>query len=556
MAAAFLLDQYLNKRLENLAQQVAGQEREALIEFVRSVDLYAYFLHFFPTSELTPEFAARCVAIQHGIGPILCALLPQLDKYGDGIPLFPSEKRNADWADFTLEKFGQLAMLRRLAHCERYGLTRSEIHSDNHISIHVLASDVESEDRKDHAWVIAKAYAERNALQDKLNSQLKGWALDRIDKYVGIWRDHFIQYESDTELHELYRQQVQSSLISSPEADSLPDDAIIGKHTFGEWKGIVITAVARAMLHISFATRLSARHTGQLDLRNLLTIHVRQDDLLSVWEQQIGVGDPETLGAISDVFMMTAAHAEEYYDHHDYPLPYNIRFGKYFALLPQFGQLGNACTFLVTELKRKYRKDWDRAVNLREKKFQEELYELLPEPCYLKGRSNVVIRDDKNTISTDIDAVLLDRGRNCIYLFQLKWFDIFGLRLNERQSKLKNLIETGSKWIERVEYWLRQTPRGEVLKALGFTQLSEHTAIRLVILTRNAARFSGSHCYDKRAAWFAWQKLCRVVGEGSESESPLESTWVEAMSSSDAVFTPKGECTQHDFQDLRVDIWE
>lgn len=137
MAAAFLLDQYLNKRLENLAQQVAGQEREALIEFVRSVDLYAYFLHFFPTSELTPEFAARCVAIQHGIGPILCALLPQLDKYGDGIPLFPSEKRNADWADFTLEKFGQLAMLRRLAHCERYGLTRSEIHSDNHISIHV-----------------------------------------------------------------------------------------------------------------------------------------------------------------------------------------------------------------------------------------------------------------------------------------------------------------------------------------------------------------------------------------------------------------------------------
>jgi len=99
MAAAFLLDQYLNKRLENLAQQVAGQEREALIEFVRSVDLYAYFLHFFPTSELTPEFAARCVAIQHGIGPILCALLPQLDKYGDGIPLFPSEKRNADWAD-------------------------------------------------------------------------------------------------------------------------------------------------------------------------------------------------------------------------------------------------------------------------------------------------------------------------------------------------------------------------------------------------------------------------------------------------------------------------
>ena len=556
LTVAARLDLYLYNWLDDLLRKNFGWEREALIELIRSADLHAYFQHFFAKPELTDQFASKCLSIQRGIGPLLCALLPKLEQYGDGIPLFPSTDATAAWADHTLDKTGQLAMLRRLAHGERYGLTRGEVHSNEHLSIHIVASNIEASDRKDLDWLTSNTLAHRTERQKYLDSQLRGWARDRIDQYVGIYMGHFICYDSDWELHQLYREQAESLLIASAEADTFPDDVVIGPRTFGEWKAIVITAVARAMLHLSFATRLSAKNTNRLNLRNLLTIHVRQEDLRVVWSQQTGITDDNELDEIADIFMLTTKHAEEYYSHCDYPLPYNIRFGKYFALLPQFGYIGNACTFLVTELKRKYRKEWDKAVNLREAKFQQDIYKLLPAPAYIRGKDNVIVRDGNRTNKTDIDAVLFDKACNCIYLFQLKWFDVFGLRLKERQSKLNNLLKA-EEWVDRVNLWVSNVSNRELFSYLG---LSKHLParsvdVRLIVLTRNGARFSGTHKYDERAAWISWPRLCRLVSENKTHPSPLEVAWHAAKTDADAEHQPSGECTEYSFPGLRIDVF-
>ena len=552
-----LLDDYLEHWLDIQLQNAAGHEQEALIELVRSADLHAYFLHFFNHPELTDKFVFECTCIRNGIGPILRAFLPKIEQFGDGIPLRPSTTELAAWADSTLAMTGQLLMLRRLAHIEHYGLVRCEVHSNDHVSIHIIGSDVENFDREDHAWMIAKALDDRGEHQESLNKQINGWARSRIDEYVGIWRDHFIRYESDIDLLNLYQEQATSSMIASPESEALPDESIIGARTFGEWKQIAVTAIARAMLHLSFATRLHTLTRDKLDLRNLLTIYVRHEDLRAVWSQQTGVVDDKGLEEIADIFMLTAKHADEYFFNHDFPLPYNIRFGKYFVLLPQFGYLSNAGTFLVTELKQKYRRDWDRAVNQREGKFRQDLYALLSEPNYTQGRENLKIMNALGGVETDIDAALLENTGNCLYLFQLKWFDIFGYSLKERQSKLSNLLKA-NKWVEQVDQWVSSVSHTELFSRLGLKELRSvpgSLTIRLVVLTRYTARFSGTHQYDERAAWVSWPKLYRLVNENEGHPSPLDVAWHAAKTDGAIEYRPSGKLSEYVFPDFRVDVY-
>lgn len=557
LTAAILLDRYLEGWLDDILENNKGHEQEALIELVRSVDLHAYFQHFFDPADLGPALRQQCLFIEKGVGPILHAFLPKLDQFGDGIPWLPSNGKTAAWADRTLSEAGQLAMLRRLAHCEHYGLVRCEIHSEAHVSIHILVKDQEAEDARDHAWLISRQLDHRAEYQARLNQQMQGWARDRIDQYVSIHMDHFIQYDSDRDLHKLYQDQAYSSLIISPEADALPDESIIGPRTFGEWKMLTITAVARAKLHLSFATRLGATHRDKLNLRNLFTVPVRYEDLQAVWSQQTGITDTEGLDEIADIFLLTPRHAKEYYSSYDSPLPYNIGFGRYFALLPQFGYIGNTCTFLVTELKRKYRKDWDKAVNQREAKFQQDLYALLPEPRYIRGRENVTLRSSNGSTATDIDAVLLDTTANCLYLFQLKWFDIFGLGLKERQSKLTNLLKA-NKWVDQVSSWVSTLSQRELFIRLGLHKHLPSTTVevQLFVLTRNSARFSGPHKYDERAAWIAWPRLVRLVAESSDHPAPLEGAWLTAKEDIHQKYQPSGEYTEYKFPDLQVDVHE
>lgn len=553
--AATFLDERLQDLLSKQLQNFVGHEQEAVIELVRSADFHAYLLHFFK-QELTTESYARYKSITLGIGPALCAFLPKLEQYNDGIPWRPSNSRYSSWSDTLLKTLGEFTMLRRLANCERYGLVSCDIHSESHISIRVINRDLESIDRIDQAWLVAKNLEKYKKQLEHINKQLKGWALKRIDKYVDTHMSHFIRYDSDWDLLDLYQQLAYFTLMESAEADALPDEAVLGPRTFGEWKKIAISGIARAQLHLSFATRLSAQNR-KLNLRNLLTIYVRHDDLRAIWQEQTGVIDDEQLAEISDAFMLTATHANEYFSNFDYPLPYNIRFGRYFALLPQFGYLNNAGAFLVNELKRKYRRDWDTAVNQRELKFQKELYALLPTSNYSSGRANFKIIGASGRVETDIDAIIFEKSSNSLYLFQLKWFDVFGHSLKERQSKLTKLLEA-TEWIERVHRWLSNTPKDKFCSLLAIKDHNSHISplkIHLVVLTRYTAKFSGSHKYDERAAWISWPSLCRRLEENIKTASPLEKALMPKKIDEQKVHRSQNNKIEFNFPGLRVDLY-
>ena len=96
-----------------------------------------------------------------------------------------------------------------------------------------------------------------------------------------------------TRVTKLYQEQAYSSLITClTGSGSLPNESIIGPRTFGEWKMLTITAVARAVItSFHFASLLVAKNRDTLNLRNLPTVPVRYEDLRAVWSQQTRVTD-------------------------------------------------------------------------------------------------------------------------------------------------------------------------------------------------------------------------------------------------------------------------
>lgn len=554
MTAFEILDRYIESRIADLLKQCEKREREALIEFVRSCDLHTYFLHFSAPETLESEWQLRCAFIKLGLSPILKAFLPTLEQYGDGIPWSPSSENNAAWADNILFEMGKLVNLRRLAYCETDGLVSCNVISKEHLFITVLGENSEVLDRTDQTWLIQTELEKNREITNALNTASLGWARNRIDKYVDTDLDWFIRYDSDIDLLNLYWDIARISFIESPESESLPDDAKIGPRSFGEWKNLAIMATGRTTLHLSFATRLSSLRK-HLDLRNLLTIFVRQEDLQSVWSQQTEITDKTAIEEISDVFMLTPERADEYYSDHDHALPFHIRFGKHFALLPQYGAIQNPCTFLITELKRKYKKDWDRAVASREAIFRDDLYNLLPQPRYVSGVDNFIVRATNGKPITDIDAIIFDSQTNRVYLFQLKWFDVFGLSLKQRRSKLKNLLHA-NKWVDDVWSWANnQDPAS--LTQLFIPKTSRRSTrpvtFKLFVLTRYTARFSEEVKLDHRASWISWPTFARSIIENEDKKSPLEDTWMLSVNPNNKD-THKVLIKENIFPELRVDV--
>lgn len=555
MTAFEILDAYIDRQIKSILKQCESYEREALIEFVRSCDLHTYFLYCFDSTQLGQELLRECSLIKMGLSPILKGFLPVLEKYEDGLPWYPSNKQNAAWADRTLMNLGTLVYLKRLAYSERFGLVDCDIKSNEHITIQVIGENSEELDLNDHAWLINQKIEKNKEFFELLNGEMLGWAREKIDKYVDVDGDWFIRYESDFDLLKLYEKSARLNFIKSPESESLPDEVFIGPRTFGEWKKLALIATARAKLHLSFATRLHSSKGSALDLRNLLTIYVRHEDLKAVWQEQTGLMQDADIDAITDVFMLTSERAEEYYRDHDNALPFHIRFGKYFALLPLYGALDNPCTFLVTELKRKYQKDWDRGVISRESKFRQDLYDLLPPPGYISGKENYVIKDEKGRPLTDIDAAIFDYESNTIYLFQLKWFDVFGLSLKQRKSKLNNLLHA-NKWVNDVWLWASKHDLKKVVRLLFQNSYEDIHPIsfKLIVLNRYNTRFSGDDYYDKRASWLSWPAFVRTVSDAGESKQSLHGV-LELL---ERDITDKDSCTpsvnEYLFPDLHVDV--
>lgn len=494
-----------------------GLEREAVIEIVRAADYAAYIIHCSAEGpdKLNEASLDDLRLILNGVAPALATFLP-LMKGGKGLPFNPTTSQTARWIDSMLFEFGTLARLQRFAALERYGLLRSEMIGAANIRLEVQAGVGELMDRDAARWLTHETKRRVTRMQGPPpdTKYIQG-LLDATSDVHDGW---FIRYEGHPDLVEAHQQFAMVEVLGCIEAEALPHEAMIGGRPFAEWRGICVAALGRVFNHVAYVSRLMTRFPA-LSIRNLLTVPVLQKDARAVW---IEAGDhPKHANATISHLALDAQSIGPWQHHHEIPAPFYVDVGDGWFLLPLFGGLLNPVCGLVRTLRLRHTRDWDKAVDGREKYFRKDIMDQFREPRFHVPDHGMTLRRDDGSHITDVDAAILNRETGSLALIQLKWPDIYGMSPKERESRRLNLLKA-NEWVGRTADWIAGRNARQIAKALGMGNgASETNQPILMVISRYASRFTLNDKLDDRAAWVVWPEVARMRIENKETADPL-----------------------------------
>ena len=525
-----------------------GYERVLLVELVRALDESTFALTLaMNRDELRSRDFVRH-SIVHGAAAGLRPFLQNVQNTPGGVPWGPTTPELSLFADTYLKNCGKLSNVQRIASFERYGLAKSHFVSSNHLVIEVLSAEDEREDVESALWLLD--YDRNKQIDEEIrHAQNAEYVKAKIDQYVEVSNEWFIQYSPDWESMKYFRRCAELKSAGTAEANAFAVNASFGDWSYGNWMSCALDAYGRILHHVACATSLRARH-DDLVLRNLLTVFARKEDIFNVWLES-GL-EPSFATEVIKSFTLDFEAAADAECRYDIPVPYYIDFGRDFVLLPMFGGLLNSHASVLSYLKKNYRADWDRAVGARENIFRSELQDLFSSPRYVVPDTGFQLRRNDGSVLTDIDAVVLDQERGVLVLVQLKWHDIYSRSLKERASRKTNL-EKANEWVDRVHSWIGDRSSRTIAKEWNLSGAGDCAPFILVV-ARHASRFVDFVDRNEKACWISWPRLVRLVSQsssGSVVDIINDETLMGDESSKSEHLKTK---VQYSFPDLLVDV--
>jgi hypothetical protein len=293
-----------------------------------------------------------------------------------------------------------------------------------------------------------------------------------------------------------YREKARSLGQGFLEAEAFPDDVRIGDRSFGEWKDACEQALGRVLAHMDFAAMLKEKRPS-IALHDVLTNFARREDVEAVWEEAGLSRDriPPAMRALT----LAIDGLDDWERAYETPTSFYVDLGKNFVLLPCFGALTNPYFALFRHLRSTYRKDWDSCVDRREAVFRGDLARAFPAPRFMVPLRGHRLHRPDGSMLTDVDAVIVDMETCSVVLAQLKWHDVFGFSLAERESRRRN-IGKANEWVERIWSWIDGRTSAEILRELRIEAPGSDRPPLLYVIARYAARFAGDRGQDQRAS--------------------------------------------------------
>ncbi|CAO3358238.1 hypothetical protein [Azospirillum melinis] len=479
----------------------SGYERELLISLVRALDVAAYN-HRVVESSRDKEASIRLRGAATALRPFLEAVRGM----SGPLPWSRSLPQYSPAFDNHLLACGRFAIAIRLAAMERYGIATTKFLGEDRIQIDVIS---DAEERAE----VEVGHAANERARTITRAQWPHLVTDipevrrRLTRYGRADKGWFIAYDNDQFLVDHYRARAHIEASGVVEAEALPESGIIGGRPFSDWANASTNAYGAVLHHIDAAGRLRERKP-KLNMRDMLTIYARRDDIIDVLMER---GD-DRLRALQLMAGLTldAEGAASYEERHEVPLPYYIDAGQHFVLLPVFGGLMNPHAGLLDHLRSAYRSDWDRIVDGREDVFREDLRRLLPETRYKVLEKGLKLRRQDKSVLTDVDAVVLDHQTGIVVFVQMKWYDAHCFSLKERDSRKENLLTNGNEWINKVHGWINGRSCAEISRIYGWGKAAESPPL-LLVMARHASQFAGETRYDTRASWTSWHALTEEI---------------------------------------------
>jgi hypothetical protein len=261
-------------------------------------------------------------------------------------------------------------------------------------------------------------------------------------------------------------------------------------------------------MHIDACLELYKRNP-KVDLHNILSYTPPLDRIINEHSDYLGISKDEVKQIIS-CYTLSKENYQYYLDSPGVPPPIYFQVAHNLVIRSAAGCLNNPLKILNAELKRKFRKDYDLAVNNREDRFRKELFMLFPQERIIKIPNE--IRISFNGAKTDIDAVMYDTETKTLGLFQLKWQDPFGHSMKERYSRISNLFPKANEWIDKMRFWVTNNDVKTILNALQINkyhfEAKEVKDLCVFVIARNHMNFSGANKdADPTVAWGSWYQL-------------------------------------------------
>lgn len=523
-----ILTDIMRREEERILASLPSERRWGLLELVRAID--HYFVHILGLDERGREEeiqSERWDLFRYGQSKAI-SLFTDRSSIAPGPSLTRSTQAHQQWADAVIRGCGQLGICEMLLNLHRYGLVELSMPCPRAIHATVSLGEVGVEAVEANEFRIFGVLAAEMDQQMREHSKAIAPTIKALmSPLVSPWHEHYIQYETTPEVDHFFQGQglLWARAHYQPGQDAFAPHAIFGDLPFAVYRGAVVAVIAWALKHLTYTNLLLSKHP-HLDIRNLLTVTTGESQLLSDLSATLAITETEAQQVL-DTLKSTPDSIQAQTSEPAVDIAPFLKINSSTVIFSIAGTLSSPFDFMLAELYRRYRKDWDRSVDEREGSFRKELYDLFPTERFAKTPNPLVLKREGASV-TDIDAAVFDKATGVLGLFQLKWQEPFGTSMRKRNSKMMNFLNESNRWVSSVSTYLLECPH--VLDhrlGKGIVANQDIRSIRLFVIGRHFSHFSGGASRDSRAAWGTWPQMLRLFKESTVGSDPI--TWLHKM---------------------------
>lgn len=266
--------------------------------------------------------------------------------------------------------------------------------------------------------------------------------LSKLKNGVFIWREQFLGYTNDMETEEFFWKHAFLDLQQTISWDLFPPECKFGDLYYCDIANTVVDFAGYAIKHIYCADILRNKNPNLL-FENLLKYAFDLFVQLIVENRNVSKQQAEKILSL----ITLDSSSEDYYCNARARFAPFIKISGHQYIRSLSGLLSDPMEFILYNLRKNYKSDWDKNVNLRERIFREQLYTSFGNKEFKCINRSIIIGERDQRI-TDIDAAIIDQRNGEIALFQLKWQDSIESSSFSLKSKSSNFFEQTNLWIE------------------------------------------------------------------------------------------------------------
>ena len=512
----------LDAAIEAQAGWMEGYRRggeQILFETLRALD-NIYCRQLFVKGKLNSDDELyRCLS-SYGVNGALERLMPRTLEASRFRP-FRSHERLQEQADEFLFHCGTLHLAERYRSFVREGVVSADLvvheQPDGDGVFEVLeltsTSPSHSDERIGAAGLRWASEQARNAnMPAETDLGLRNRAMQReLEAHLRLHQGWYVESSTSPEIDRHFMEWAKVYLARMSAQDLIGADEVIGGRPYGRYVEVLTVISALSHRRLSSASILYGRDR-RLDLRNMITGHASYDSFVEHVARSLDAERAE-IEDILDAITLSPDNLDLHVKAEATVWAPVVRPTRDLVMLPAYGLDLNPFLFLLNDLRGRFKDDWFVLANLRERRWAAELATMFAAPRWHVDVRNLKLRDGRVDV-TDLDFVAFDVRDEELTLFQLKWQQPVAGDERARRSASKNLLKECNKWIEGVHFWLGKYGVRELLVRLGFPADGPEPKIRLVVLARYSAYFTGHGQRDPRATWSDWAHFLKVRSQG------------------------------------------